>query len=45
MLFGEDERRLKHGDIIHFGQLAYRFQLRNPPERSGPRIVPDKSRS
>lgn len=45
MLIGEDEHRLKHGEIIHFGQLAYRFQLRTPPERSEPRIVPDNSRS
>jgi len=45
MLIGEDERRLKHGDIIHFGQLSYRFQLRTPPERSGPFVTPDHSRS
>ena len=44
MLIGDDERRLKHGDIIHFGLLAYRFQLRTPPERSGPRVIPDHSR-
>jgi len=45
MLIGEDEHRLKHGDIIHFGQLAYRFKLRTPPERTGPHIAPDNPRS
>jgi hypothetical protein len=45
MLTGEEERRLKHGDIIHFGQLAFLFQLRTPPQHSGPLVTPDRSRS
>jgi len=32
--------RLEHGDVIHFGQLSYRFMLRIPPERRKPRIKP-----
>jgi len=32
-------RRLQHGDIIHFGQLSYRFMLRKPPEKPKPRII------
>lgn len=44
MLCGEEEHRLKHGDIIHFGQLSYRFKLRTPPERPNPIITPDRSR-
>jgi pSer/pThr/pTyr-binding forkhead associated (FHA) protein len=36
-----EPRRLKHGDIIHFGQRTYRFLLSNPPERPGPHIVLD----
>jgi len=38
----EGQHRLKHGDIIQFGQLAYRFLLSKPPERTGPRIIPEK---
>lgn len=29
---------LQHGDVFHIGQIAYRFMLRNPPERPGPRL-------
>jgi len=35
-------RRLQHGDIIHLGQLSYRFMLRKPPEKPKPRIIPQK---
>jgi pSer/pThr/pTyr-binding forkhead associated (FHA) protein len=34
--------RLAHGDRIHFGQLAYRFDLSQPPAESEPRIVTKK---
>jgi pSer/pThr/pTyr-binding forkhead associated (FHA) protein len=33
---------LQHGDIIHLGQLSYRFMLRKPPEKPKPRIIPLK---
>lgn len=32
-------RRLKHGDQIHFGQMAYRFDLRQPPAESEPKMI------
>lgn len=35
-------QRLQHGDIIHLGQLSYRFMLRKPPEKPKPRILPMK---
>jgi hypothetical protein len=41
----EEPRRLYHGDILHFGSLAYRFQLSNPKEEQEPRIVRLDSRS
>jgi hypothetical protein len=44
-MLGEEQHRLKHGDIIHFGQLAYRFLLRTPPEHPAPIITPDNSRA
>ena len=34
--------RLQHGDMVHFGLLAYRFQLRTPPAISPPRVSPEK---
>ncbi|MDI6768626.1 MAG: FHA domain-containing protein [Anaerolineales bacterium] len=37
-----EPRRLKHGDILHLGQLSYRFMLRKPPEKSKPRIIQQK---
>jgi hypothetical protein len=33
-------RRLQHGDVLHIGRLSYRFKLRKPPERPGPKITP-----
>ncbi|MGE5251030.1 MAG: FHA domain-containing protein [Bacteroidota bacterium] len=30
-LVPREGRRLKSGDLIHFGQMIYRFQLRTPP--------------
>ncbi len=35
--------RLAHGDRIHFGQLSYRFDLKQPPAGSEPRVVARKS--
>ncbi|NWG07129.1 MAG: FHA domain-containing protein [Chloroflexi bacterium] len=36
-------RRLSHGDRIHFGQLAYRFNLSQPPAESKPKVIVKKS--
>ncbi len=32
---------LKHGDVVHFGQLMYRFALQNPPAEPEPKIIPE----
>jgi hypothetical protein len=32
--------RLKHGDRVHFGQMIYRFELKNPSETPAPKITP-----
>jgi hypothetical protein len=34
--------RLHHGDVVHFGQLTYRFQLRTPETAGEPTVVPEK---
>lgn len=31
--------RLRHGDMVNFGQLAYRFMLKNPALPSSPRVT------
>jgi pSer/pThr/pTyr-binding forkhead associated (FHA) protein len=35
-------RLLLHGDVFHIGQVSYRFMLRTPPEKAGPRLTPVK---
>jgi hypothetical protein len=30
---------LNHGDVVHFGQLMYRFGLRTPPEEAEPKVT------
>jgi predicted component of type VI protein secretion system len=35
--------RLAHGDRIHFGQMIYRFDLKQPPAVSEPRVVSKKN--
>jgi pSer/pThr/pTyr-binding forkhead associated (FHA) protein len=37
-----DGLRLAHGDQIHFGQLAFRFDLHRPPAQPEPKIVMKK---
>jgi hypothetical protein len=32
-------RRLQHGDRIHFGQMLYRFDLKQPPAESEPKVI------
>jgi len=34
--------RLSHGDVVHFGQLIYRFTLRTPPAAPKPKILVQK---
>ena len=34
---------LKHGDRVHFGQLMYRFELKNPPATPEPILTPADS--
>jgi hypothetical protein len=34
--------RLTHGDRIHFGQMAYRFDLSQPPAETAPKVVTKK---
>jgi hypothetical protein len=36
---GKEGRLLRHGDVVHFGQLAFRFELKNPPPPAEPKIV------
>lgn len=36
---GREVRRLRHGDILHIGQVSYRFLLSKPPERPTPRLI------
>jgi hypothetical protein len=33
-------RSLRHGDVIHFGRMSYRFMLRKPPELPTLRVTP-----
>jgi hypothetical protein len=32
--------RLRHGDMVNFGQLTYRFMLRMPTKNAAPKITP-----
>jgi predicted component of type VI protein secretion system len=34
--------RLSHGDVVHFGQLIYRFTLRTPPTAPQPKVLVQK---
>lgn len=35
---GQETHLLRHGDVIHFGQLIFRFELREPPESEPPKV-------
>lgn len=37
----KEGRILKHGDVVHFGQLMYRFSLKTPPAEADPKIIPE----
>jgi hypothetical protein len=36
-------RHLQHADVLHIGQLSYRFMLRTPPQQPAPKITPTKA--
>jgi len=40
---GKEGYTLRHGDVIHFGQLAFRFQLKNPSSAKEPKITREKT--
>ena len=40
---GKEGHPLQHGDVVHFGQLIYRFELKDPPPLSEPKIVKEDS--
>jgi hypothetical protein len=42
---GEEGHLLRHGDVVHFGQLVFRFELKNAPPAAEPKIIKEKSRS
>jgi hypothetical protein len=37
---GKDGHLLQHGDVVHFGQLIFRFELTDPPQAAEPKIIP-----
>lgn len=37
----QEGRILKHGDMVNFGQLFYRFTLKKPPAEAEPKITPE----
>lgn len=36
---GKEGHLLQHGDVVHFGQLVFRFELKNPPPAAEPKII------
>ncbi len=36
---GREPHLLQHGDVVHFGQLIFRFELTNPPAAAEPRVT------
>lgn len=36
---GKEGHLLQHGDVVHFGQLAFRFELKDPPVAAEPKIA------
>jgi hypothetical protein len=36
---GREQHLLQHGDVLHFGQLIFRFELANPPVPPEPRVT------
>ncbi len=42
---GKEGHLLRHGDVVHFGKLAFRFELKSAPPAAEPKIIKEKSRS
>ncbi len=40
---GKEGHPLQHGDVVHFGQLIYRFELKDPPPPTEPKIEKEES--
>ena len=40
---GKEGHTLQHEDVIHFGQLAFRFQVKNSPPAKEPKITREKT--
>jgi hypothetical protein len=36
---GQEAHLLQHGDVIHFGQLVFRFELKEPPAPAQPKVT------
>ena len=36
---GKEGQALEHGDVVHFGQLIYRFELKDAPPAPEPKVV------
>lgn len=36
---GQEAHLLRHGDVLHFGQLVFRFELKEPPEPAHPTVT------
>ena len=42
---GKEGHLLQHGDVVHFGQLAFRFELKDPPVGLEPKIAKENPES
>lgn len=42
---GKESHLLQHGDVVHFGQLIFRFELKDPPPAAEPKIAKENPES
>jgi hypothetical protein len=42
---GKEGHQLQHGDVVNFGQLAFRFELKDPPASVEPKIAKENPES
>ncbi len=42
---GKEGHLLQHGDVVHFGQLVFRFELKDPPAAAEPKIAKENPES
>jgi hypothetical protein len=42
---GQEAHLLQHGDVVHFGQLIFRFELKEPPALPEPKITREEPAS